>query len=416
MRTVVVGNRKLARHVLRSLLENGWDVVGALSPDEERASAQANYESLEDVVAGTRCDLHRTNDINDEPTVEWLRDRSPDVCISGGWSQIIDEDVLEIPREAFLGFHASRLPEGRGGAPVNWNIIRGAREQWISLFHYVPGVDAGDVVAQDCVPVEQRDDVATVFDALASKACQMLDAVREDLESRDPDAEPQSLAEATYRPRRQPQDGLIDWNRDPVSQYDWVRAQTDPYPGAYTFVDDTKLSVLSAELHDGSIPTDAKPGEVLEVVSGEGFDVRSGDGVFRVTRVRADDGPSRWADRYARDVGLTPGDRLNRESAPESWYYTGIRGPEDAMSFETNLDAGSVGRVELLAHSGSDLYLDEKVWLDDELIFEGSVTVEPTSRNRVEYAPDHPGTHTLSIAFENDGKRLDTRYLKVFVH
>lgn len=416
MRTVVVGNRKLARHILRRTIENGWNVVGAIAPEGRLATEQANFAPLEDVVEGQDCRVHRTDDINSERTIEWLASQSPNVCISGGWSQIVAERVLEIPSKAFLGFHSSKLPKGRGGAPVNWSLIEGVEEVWLSLFHYTCGVDAGNVVAQESVSVEERDDVATVFDALAVTACDMLESVRNDLGDGDIDGEPQSLSNATYRPRRQPQDGLIKWEREPGTQFNWIRAQTDPYPGAYTFHDGTRLAILQGEPLKGKVPMDARVGEVVEVVDGVGINVRSGDGLFCVMRVRPGNGPPQWADRYAADAGITPGDLLDWSAAPESWYYTGIAGPDDPTNFETNLAVGESGRVELVALSGSIHCFVQRVELNDKVIFENSVSVDPIANSRVEYTPVEPGIHTVRVTFEKEGDRVDTRFLKVFVH
>jgi len=415
MRTVVVGNRKLARHLFRHLIEEGWNVVGALVPEGELASTQANFVPFDKLVEGTNCQLCETTDINDQETYAWLDGIDPDICLCGGWSQIIEGRILDVPDRGFLGFHSSRLPEGRGGAPVNWSIIDGADEVWISLFYYVEDVDAGDVLARGSVPVAFRDDVATIFDALAVKACHLVSSVRSQLEHGNIKAESQSLAEATYRPRRQPQDGLIDWNRDPRAQYDWIRAQTDPYPGAYTFHDGTQLTVWRGEPVD-TPADDARPGEILDIVDGEGVDVRSGDGTIRLQRVRPGEKPSRWADLYAHDAGVSPGDRFGREFAPENWLYTGIRGPSEPTSFDTNLRVGAVGELELVAFSGSRHSLKARATLDDEEIFTDSVLVEDTFRETVEYSSSVPGTHTVTVEFKQDNKRIDTHYMKVFIH
>lgn len=414
MRTVVVGNRKLARQLLRHTLAEGWQVVGAVVPAGRLASDQANFAPFDDLVDGTDCALHRTSDINGAETRAWLRDRDPDVCLCGGWSQIIDETTLDVPDRGFLGFHSSRLPEGRGGAPVNWSLIDGADEVWISLFYYVPGVDAGDVLAREAVPVEPRDDVATVFERLAVAACRLLSAVRADLAAGDVDAEPQSLAAATYRPRRQPQDGLVDWRRDPGEQFDWVRAQTSPYPGAYTFHDGRQLTIWRSTPVEGGATGD--PGEVLGVETGAGVDVRTGDGVLRLERVQVGDRPPRWADEWAADAGVTGGEVLGRHHAPVEWLYTGIRGPADPTNFETNLRAGETGAVDVVAHSGTRRELAVSVSLDGTTLFEESAPVAPDYCRRVEYAPTEPGTHTLAVGFRRDGEAADTRYLKVFVH
>jgi methionyl-tRNA formyltransferase len=384
-------------------------------PDSKLASKQANFVPISELVSGTKCQLHETDDINSTETFEWLQTVNPDLCLCGGWSQIIEPRVLDVPDRGFLGFHSSRLPEGRGGAPVNWSLIDGADEVWISLFHYEPGVDSGDIVAQGSVPVTHRDDVETVFDALANEACRLASSVRQQLETDSVTAEPQSISDATYRPRRQPQDGLIDWRRNPEQQYDWVRAQTDPYPGAYTFYDGERLTIWECEPVDES-STEAAVGEILSVVSEEGVNVQTGTGAVRLTRVKPGDRASRWADRYAHDVELSAGDRLGRHHAPDDWRYTGIVGPEQPTNFETNLTVGDRGKLTVVSLTSSAFELTVSVTLNDEIVFKTTTTVRDAYDETVGYEPTEPGTHSVSIRFETGGDCIDTRYLKVFVH
>lgn len=415
MRTVIIGNRKLARHLLLHTLREDWNVVGALVSKGELAAQQANFVPFSELVEDTNCQLHRTEDINSAETVGWLESLDPDLCLCGGWSQLIDEQVLNIPQHGFLGFHSSRLPTGRGGAPVNWSVIDGADEVWISLFYYEPGVDAGDVLTQGSVPVDRRDDIGTVFDALATEACQLASSVRSDLEAETVAPEPQSLSAATYRPRRQPQDGIIDWHRDPQAQYDWIRAQTEPYPGAYTFYEGSKLTVWEAEPADTAVGT-AAPGEILTIVPGAGIDICTGSGAIRLTRLKPEDRVSRWADRYAAEAGLSAGDRLGRQHAPDEWRYTGIRGPDSPTTFETNLTLGASGELTVVSFSGSPHDLTVSVTLNSEQIFESTVTVTDEYRETVAYEPTETGTHSIAVRFSVAGERIDTRYLKLFVH
>jgi methionyl-tRNA formyltransferase len=415
VRTIIVGNRKLARQLLLHAVKNDWNIVGAVIPNKRLAAEQANFKPVEDIIEGTECQLHRTEDINAGETVTWLRERAPDLCLCGGWSQIIDERVLNVPDQGFLGLHSSRLPEGRGGAPVNWGIINGNSGIWISVFYYVSGVDAGDVLAQGSVPVEERDDVRTVFDRLAVKACELVGSVHDNLVAERPDPEPQALTDATYRPRRQPQDGLIDWERSPHAQYDWIRAQTEPYPGAYTFHNRRRLTVWQAhpieEDHNKVVP-----GTVIRINTGDGVDVCTGDGAIRLTRVQREEHPPRWADEYAVATGVKVGDRLGRHTAPDNWLYTGIQGPTNQDTFETNLKYGDTGAVDIVALSGSTHDVTVRVTLEETTLFEQSTTVSSEYRKRVVYAPDTVGTHALTITFESDSRLIDERHLKVFVH
>jgi hypothetical protein len=161
---------------------------------------------------------------------------------------------------------------------------------------------------------------------------------------------------------------------------------------------------------------DERFGEVLDVVDREGIDIRSGDGAIRIRRVQPDDRPSRWADRYADEADLSPGESVGRECAPDNWLYTGIRGPTDPTSFDTNLPLGTTGAFELVAFSGFRHTLQAQVILDRNQIFKESIQVEDTYRETVEYTPTEPGTHSIRAEFHRDDERVDARHLKVFVH
>ena len=413
MRTVIVGNRKLSKYLLKKTIADDWNIVGAVTPKGEMASNQANFESVDDIVRGTAISLHQTENINSSRTVNWFREVEPDVCLCGGWSQIIDESVLAIPDRGFLGFHSSKLPKGRGGAPVNWSIINGEDSIWISLFYYTPGVDAGSVVDQRSVPVKQRDDVSTIFNKLTIKAGEMVGQVRGSLEDNSVTSEEQSLKEATYRPRRKPKDGLIDWNREPLNQFNWIRAQTEPYPGAYTFYEGQKVRIWSSKLIDED-QSDFPPGSVVDIVHGKGVDVQTGSGMIRIKRAQIDDQPPMWADNLADHISLTIGDRFSRNQAPDDWIFTGIRGVEDERVFNSNVCLGEHGELKLVAYSPVERELSISVRLNGSDTLEKDVTVSGDWGYLYRYQTDKMGENSLRVRFTG-GDYSDTRYHKIFV-
>jgi methionyl-tRNA formyltransferase len=415
MRTVLVGNRALAKHALRHMLQTGWNVVGIVSPKaaSEMARGQAGFEPVGDIAAQHGLTHIETTDINDEETTTALANLDPDLCLCPGWSQIIEEQVLEIPSEGFVGFHSSNLPRGRGGAPVNWSIIHGQDRLWLSMFSYTSGIDAGDVIRQQAVPIEHRDDVATVLDKLAVASFDILDDVRDQFEDGTVDPSPQDLGDAAYRPRRQPQDGLVDWRWPADRIYDWVRAQTRPYPGAYSFLDGDNIRIWRARPQEGT--TDREPGEITAVVEREGIDVATGDGLLRLTRVQRNDGPQLWADTLAERCDITPGQRLSTSQAPPDWLYTGIRDDAGGTQYTTNLTVGESGTVTAVVRSPNDSRSVRVVGtLDGETVRDRTLSVEGKSELPVEYRPTETGTHSVKIQFHDEGV-VDTRYLKVFV-
>jgi methionyl-tRNA formyltransferase len=421
VRTVLVGNRELARQVLRHVLERDWNIVGAVAASGGAARRQARHSSFADLATEHEFDLVETEDINDEAAREALSALDPDLCLCPGWHQIIDESVLDIPTRGFVGFHAARLPEGRGGAPVNWSIIHGEEQVWISMFYYTPGVDDGPIIDQRSLPIEERDDVDTVFDRLSVTVCDILDANRQAFRDGTVEATEQSLERATYRPRRQPQDGLVDWSRPASALFDWVRAQTKPYPGAYTFCPAGKLVIWEASPAGAEVAQeddDRSPGGVVAVRDGEGVDIATGSGLLRLERIQVDDGPAMWADDFAERFALEPGDTLGADHAPQNWLYTGIRGPEDGTEYDTNLAVGESGTLLAVVQvPGGERAVDVEATLDDDQLTADSRVVSGRIEIPVTYAPDSPGTRTITVEFrDGDDELLDRRYLKVFAH
>jgi methionyl-tRNA formyltransferase len=416
MRTVVAGNRKLAKYVLQNLIKHNWNVVGIIAPKGRLASQQANYQSFSDIADENNIKLIETSDINDDDTVSALESLSPDIVICPGWSQIISREVLNIPEIGFTGFHSSNLPKGRGGAPVNWSIINGETNITLSYFFYTPGIDAGDVLKQKSVTVEKRDDVSSIFEKLALTACQILNELKQPLHDGSIEAEPQQVSSATYRPRRKPKDGVIDWSKDPLEQYNWIRAQTQPYPGAYTFFEGDKITIWEAKQVGEVNSPDAEFGEIISVDDSRGICVQSGDENLRILRVQKDNEPIQWADDFARRNGIEAGITLGNHHAPESWLYTGIRGSDGGLQYETNLsvdEEGVIGCVMESPQCARQIRLE--VSLDEETLIDKPTDVQGREFEKVSYSPNSEGTKTLKVRFTNNNSYEDVRYLKLFV-
>jgi methionyl-tRNA formyltransferase len=414
-RVIVVGNRNLARHVLVYLLEQDWNVVGAVGATGDAARRQAGFVSFNEIAKSNDIKLIEIPDLNEEENKKSLSELNPDICICPGWHQILERSVLTIPTNGFLGFHSSDLPKGRGGAPINWSIIHGENEITISLFRYTLGIDAGEIVTKETVPVEEHDDVRTVIDRLALAACDALKSARKKIEN-SLDTVPQSETKATYRPRRQPQDGIIDWNTTANEVRNWIRAQTDPYPGAYTFFEDGKLIIWSANIsHTGS--TSRKPGTVTNT-TGNKINVAVSDGVISLTRVQPKKSPRMWADEFADRHGIAEGDRFSKAYAPSSWLYTGIRDSNGGVDFSdiTNLSVDEKVQFQAVAWSAKNRKIRVEARCEGRTLTSETVHTKGEIRTQIGYEPKETGIKTLAIEFYSDNERVDIRYLKLFIH
>lgn len=217
--------------------------------EEMAASLQAPLEVVSKPLTGT-------------DYANLLKKWRPELVLVLGWYQIIPPEILAMAPLGFVGIHASLLPKYRGMAPVNWAIINGETETGISLFYLAKGVDDGDIIDQKKIPIADSDTCATLYDRVASESVLMLKEYLPRIASGTAGRTAQDHSRATVMPRRRPEDGRIDWSWRAKRVYDFVRAQTSPYPGAFTFLNGRKLYVWSCSVTPEPSPQSSQPGNL----------------------------------------------------------------------------------------------------------------------------------------------------------
>lgn len=212
-----------------------------------------------------------------------LRAFRPDGLLLVAYGEIVPQDLLQIAARPPLNVHPSLLPRHRGAAPVAAAILAGDAETGVSLIVMTDRLDAGPIVGQWSVPLTGREETPSLEAQLGALAAEKVPAT---LEAWSRDAlEPvaQDDGAATYQPAFTRRDGWIDWRRGADEIDRQVRA-LQPWPGAWTVVDDRRLHVRRAHpatglpgLPIGSLLPGEPPvvacgrgGLVLEVVQPEG--------------------------------------------------------------------------------------------------------------------------------------------------
>jgi methionyl-tRNA formyltransferase len=187
----------------------------------------------------------------------------PDLLFVVGWSQLVHDPFIRTAREAVLGMHPTLLPRHRGRAPIPWAILSGLARTGVTLFEIVDGsADSGPIVGQAEIAVTPGETATTLFEKISDAHVDLIRTYVPRLLSRTAPRIPQDDRRASAWPRRAPADGIIDWETRARYLDDWVRAQTRPYPGAFTFAGDERLVVWQARPVE--LPEDAPAGTVVE--------------------------------------------------------------------------------------------------------------------------------------------------------
>ena len=181
-------------------------------------------------------------------STEMLRDFAPDVVFVCGWYWLIEKSALDRVPLGVFGIHNSLLPKYRGGAPLVWSIINGDPVLGASVFRFATGIDDGDILLQVRVMNEPYDNVATILEKIETALLMELPSSWKNLLKESATLSKQDEASATYCGQRLPEDRLIDWRNDARKIHDFIRAQSPPYPGAFSYLGGNKVTVLRTEL------------------------------------------------------------------------------------------------------------------------------------------------------------------------
>jgi methionyl-tRNA formyltransferase len=180
-----------------------------------------------------------------------LKNLDPDFILAIGWYHMIPGSILALPPMGVAGIHASLLPKYRGNAPLVWAMIEGESESGISLFYIGEEVDAGDLIGQRRFAIGPEETIADVLEKATEASIDVLLQQFDAIADGTVRPVPQDHSKATLYPARCPADGEIDWSWPAARIHNFIRAQTKPYPGAFTWLGGKKVTIWEASIDDG---------------------------------------------------------------------------------------------------------------------------------------------------------------------
>ena len=239
----------------------------------------SGYTDLAGIAANIGCPYFPFKKINAE--VSSIRSLKPDFIFVVGLSQLVSEEILAIPNVCCIGFHPTSLPHGRGRAPLAWLILDQQSEGSATFFVLSDRVDNGAIVVQKSYPVSDRDDASDLVDRTHQAMESALDELLPVLTTRFPVSTEQDESLATYYEKRVPDDGLITWTCTVDQIARLIRATTSPYPGAFSYVDDQKITIFAAR-HYTESQILGVTGRILRTGKNGSFVVQCGTGLLEV--------------------------------------------------------------------------------------------------------------------------------------
>jgi methionyl-tRNA formyltransferase len=286
MRTVWVSFDTIGRDCLVAAADVGAEIVGVVTLPEPIDPNRSGQCAFDDVAAQLDAALLVTRDVNALETLNAIRKLEPELVFVVGWSQLVHDPFIALASEGVFGMHPTLLPRHRGRAPIPWAILTGLARTGVTLFEIADaGADSGAIVGQREVEISLDETATTLFARIADAHVELTSELVPQLLTRTAPRIPQDPSRASSWPKRSPVDGIIDWETRAPYLHDWVRAQTRPYPGAFTFLGDEKVIVWGAR--PVSLADRAPAGTIVDVRD-EGPVVACGEGGLLLEEVQTD--------------------------------------------------------------------------------------------------------------------------------
>jgi len=306
MKAIVFAYHDIGCVGLKALVEAGYDVQAVFthtdSPEEN------NFFSS---VARTGADLNlpvfAPEDVNHPLWVNRIRELQPDVIFSFYYRNMLSEEVLALAPQGGFNLHGSLLPAYRGRAPINWALVNGETETGVTLHKMVKRPDAGDIVSQRAVAIDAQDTALSLHAKVREAAQQLLKDVLPTMLNGSFTLTAQDESKATYFGRRSAADGEIYWHKSATEINNLIRAVTEPYPGAFSFLGERKMTIWRASVLDTA--HDKQPGTVL---SNDPLVVACGEGALQILAGQNDSGLYVQGTRLAQEMGIMPNVRLSQ--------------------------------------------------------------------------------------------------------
>lgn len=246
MKIVFFGNGVRAYYCLEFLLINKIKILSLVSTEDE----VLREPSLIDLAKKNNIEYLISNTPNDEKSFLFLNKKNPDLFILGGFSKILKEEIINIPKIFTINLHGGKLPKYRGSSPLNWALINGETEFTISIIKVDIGVDTGDILKELTIPISNDDDISDLhMKANVGFGNTLIDVINQ-INKNSYDLIPQKNNNISYYPMRFKEDGFILFDKySAIEIHNRIRALTKPYPCAFSFYNSKKIFFEKSELN-----------------------------------------------------------------------------------------------------------------------------------------------------------------------
>ncbi len=310
MKIIFMGTPEFAVPSLEMLINEGYKVIAVVTqPDKPKGRGnKLAAPPVKEFALKHDITVLQPSKIKTPEFVEQIRELGPDLLVTAAYGKIISKEMLDVPTLGCINVHGSLLPKYRGAAPIQWSIINGEKVTGITTMFTDVGLDTGDILLKRELEIGSDMTAGELHDAMSVLGAEVLKDTLIKLKSGTLVRKPQDDAMSSYAPIITKEVGLIDWNKTPQQIHNTVRG-TNPWPGAYTFLNESKMRIWKTCIADFDNNQKHCPGEIVRA-DDEGVLVKCSDGYIMIQELQFDSSKRMKVSDYIRGHKISIGEKL----------------------------------------------------------------------------------------------------------
>lgn len=251
MRIVFMGTPDFSVPVLDALIEAGHEIAGVVTqPDKPKGRGKAvAMTPVKEKALEHGLSVYQPLKVRTPEFVQVLRELKPDVMVVVAFGQILTKEVLDIPPLGCVNVHASLLPKYRGAAPIQWAVIDGEKETGVTTMMMDEGIDTGDMLEKEIVPIEDEETGDSLHDKLMAVGARLIVSTLKKIQDGTIERTPQTDEETCYARMLKKDMGDVDWSLDAHAIERLVRG-LNSWPGTYTKWNGKTVKIWKAKAVD----------------------------------------------------------------------------------------------------------------------------------------------------------------------
>ncbi len=323
MRLIFAGTPEFARVALAQLHAAGHEIALVLTqPDRPagrglklQASAVKQFALAHGIPVAQPRSLRLDGKFPEEAaqarvTIEAAQ---ADAMVVAAYGLILPQWVLDSFAYGCLNIHASLLPRWRGAAPIHRAIEAGDTETGVTVMQMDAGLDTGDMLLVEMLPIAADDSTASLHDKLADLGGRMMVDALKLAQSGGLHSAKQPSEGVCYAHKIEKREAAIDWSHPAPTIERRIRA-FNPFPGAATAFRGDAIKLWRAEIDGFSRRENKATGTILSI-NDAGISVQCGTGVLRLIELQRAGGKRMTAAEFLHGFALSVGDVLDAAPA-----------------------------------------------------------------------------------------------------